>query len=89
MFDQIFVKDLLTMALVIERKKLALEARKHTRASESLKMTSKSQSYDLIHGSDPWIRFMDQMHGSDPWIPRGPKSLQKDYKYYQGYSKHK
>ena len=31
-------------------------------------MTSKSQLYDLIHGSDPWIRFMDQIHGADPWI---------------------
>ena len=63
-----FPTFLFTIALVIERQKLTLEARKQTRASESLKMTSKSQLYDLIHGSDPWIRFMDQIHGSDPWI---------------------
>ena len=34
-----------TIALVIERKKLAPEARKQTRASESFKMTSKNQFY--------------------------------------------
>ena len=37
------------MALVIERQQLALEARKQTRASESLKMTSKSQLYVSHH----------------------------------------
>ena len=34
-----------TMALVIERKKLALEALKQRRATERLEMTSKTQLY--------------------------------------------
>ena len=37
-----FPSFLLTIALVIERKKLSPEARKQTRASESLKITSKN-----------------------------------------------
>ena len=38
-----------TTALVIERKKLSPEARKQTRASESLKITSKNQFYVTHH----------------------------------------
>ena len=41
--------SLLTIALVIERKKLSPEARKKTRASESLKITSKNQLYVSQH----------------------------------------
>ena len=40
-----FLNVFVTMALVIERKKLAPEARKQRRASERLKMTSKSLLY--------------------------------------------
>ena len=40
---------LFTIALVIERKKLSPEARKQTRASESLKITSKNQFYVSHH----------------------------------------
>ena len=43
---------LFTIALVIERKKLSPEARKQTRASESLKITSKSQFYVSHHFFD-------------------------------------
>ena len=45
----VFPSFLFTIALVIERKKLAPEARKQTRASEKLKMTSKSQLYVSHH----------------------------------------
>ena len=41
----LFPTFLYTIALVIERKKLSPEARKKTRASESLKITSKNQFY--------------------------------------------
>ena len=47
---------------MIERKKLSPEARKQTRASESLKMTSKSQlyvSHRLVNGSS-FARFVGQ-----------------------------
>ena len=37
------------LALVIERKKLSPEARKQTRASESLKITSKNKFYVSHH----------------------------------------
>ena len=40
-----FATFLFTIALVIERKKLSPEARKQTRVSECLKMTSKNQFY--------------------------------------------
>ena len=41
----LFPSFLFTIALVIDRKKLAPEAREQTSASESLKMTSKSRLY--------------------------------------------
>ena len=44
-----FPTFLFTIALVIERKKLSPEARKQTRASESLKITSKKQFYVSHH----------------------------------------
>ena len=44
-----FPTFLFTIALVIERKKLSPEARKKTRASESLKITSKNQFYVSQH----------------------------------------
>ena len=44
-----FPSFLSTVALVIERKKLSPEARKQTRASESLKMTPKRQVYVSHH----------------------------------------
>ena len=44
-----FPSFLLTIALVIERKKLSPEARKQTRASESPKITSKNQFYVSQH----------------------------------------
>merc|ERR1712167_386890 len=44
-----FPTFLFNIALVIERKKLSPEARKKTRASESLKMTSKNQFYVSHH----------------------------------------
>ena len=46
---RLFFKDLFAMALVVERKKIAPEARKQTRASESLKMTSKTKLYVSHH----------------------------------------
>ena len=44
-----FPTFLFTIALVIERKKLSPEARKQTRASESLKITTKNQFYVSQH----------------------------------------
>ena len=44
-----FPTFLFTIDLVIERKKLSLETRKKTKASESLKMTSKNQVYVSHH----------------------------------------
>ena len=44
-----FLLFLFTIALVIERKKLSPEARKQTRASESLKIASKNKFYASHH----------------------------------------
>ena len=42
-------QNVFTIALVIERKKLSPEARKQTRASESLKIRSKNKFYVSQH----------------------------------------